>query len=335
MAQKIDRKRLEILRILRDAGEPLPGRVITARMRDMGYDISDRTVRFHLLALDRDGLTETNGRQGRRITRYGTSELSRSRVFEKVGFLTSKIDRMTYRMKFDLAHRTGTVVVNLSLLQLNRLREACPMMLRVFEAGYSMGRLITLFAPGEQIEEYIIPEGYVGIGTVCSITVNGVMLAHGIPTATRFGGIIEIENRKPTRFTAIINYNGTSLDPLEIFVKSKMTDYLGATSTGSGQIGASFREFPSESRDRVVELAAELDDAGLGAFMEIGWPGQALREIPINEGHFGAIVIGGLNPVAILEESGFEVESHALSGLVDFGRLFPYHDLESRAASIT
>ena len=44
----------------------------------------------------------------------------------------------------------------------------------------------------------------------------------------------------------------------------------------------------------------------------------------------GAIVIGGLNPVAILEEQGIEVASRALSGLVDYRRLFPYEELAER-----
>jgi repressor of nif and glnA expression len=163
-----------------------------------------------------------------------------------------------------------------------------------------MGRLITLYGPGEAAGELLVPDGQVGIGTVCSITVNGALLAHGIPTFSRFGGLIEIEDRKPTRFVAIINYDGTSLDPLEIFIKSGMTDYLGATENGNGRIGASFREIPAASRQRVMELAGKLTEVGLGGFMEIGMPGQPLMEIPIEESRIGAVVIGGLNPVAIL-----------------------------------
>ena len=330
MRERIEKKRLAILRVLKDANEPLTSRIISEQLINTGYDITERTVRFHLLSMDKEGLTESAGRHGRRITQKGVLELSKSRVFEKVGFLTAKIDQMTYRMKFNLVQLEGTVVINLSLIKKEHFEEACPIMMRVFEAGYSMGQLLTLFSPREQIGEYYIPEGFVGIGTVCSITLNGVLLAHGIPTKSRFGGILEIENRKPTRFVAIINYDGTTLDPLEIFVKSGMTDYIGATERGNGLIGASFRELPADSRDRVVELAHRLENAGLGGFMEIGWPGQPLHDIPINEGQFGAIVIGGLNPVAILEEYGFDVYSHALSGLVNYNRLFNYRELENR-----
>lgn len=328
MAEKIEKKRLAILRILKDTNRPLASQKITEQLENMGYDISDRTVRFHLLAMDKDGLTEYIGKHGRKITNKGVLELSKARVFEKVGYLSAKIDQMTYRMNFELSKLKGTVVINVSLIKRDQIKEAYPLMARVFEAGYAMGRLLTLFNPGERVDEIYIPDNFVGIGTVCSITLNGVLLAHGIPTKSRFGGILEIENRKPTRFVAIINYDGTSIDPLEIFIKSGMTDYTGATESGNGLIGASFREIPSVSRNNVIEIANRLENAGLGGIFKVGWSGHPLCEIPVNDGLVGVIVIGGLNPVAILEEYGITVYSKALSGLIDYRRLYTYKELK-------
>ena len=54
--------------------------------------------------------------------------------------------------------------------------------------------------------------------------------------------------------------------------------------------------------------------------MEIGRSGQALFNIPVPEGCIGAIVVGGLNPVAILEENGIRVEAKALAGLLPFNQ---------------
>jgi repressor of nif and glnA expression len=170
----------------------------------------------------------------------------------------------------------------------------------------------------------------IGIGTVCSITLNGVLLANGIPTNSRFGGLLELRDKKPTRFVEIIHYEGTTLDPLEVFIRSGMTDYSGAVESGNGKIGASFREVPAESRDRVIELAKKLEKVGLGGFHTIGWPGRPLLEVPVSEGRVGAIVIGGLNPVAILEEKGIRVHSRALAGLAAYERLFPYQELDQR-----
>jgi repressor of nif and glnA expression len=63
----------------------------------------------------------------------------------------------------------------------------------------------------------------VGLATVCSIVTNGVLLKAGIPIDSRFGGILQVQNDKPVRFTEIIHYDGSSLDPSEIFIKARMT----------------------------------------------------------------------------------------------------------------
>ena len=334
MKEKTEKKRLAILRLLYNADKPLGSPEITERLLAAGYDISERTVRFHLLAMDKAGFTESLGRKGRQITERGKKELATARIFEKVGFLAAKIDQMTYRMNFDLTTKEGTVVINISIIEKAQLKRTVPLVSQVFEAGYAMGKLMTLIPHGEHINEISVPYGMVGIGTICSITLNGVLLHHGIPTNSRFGGLLELQDKKPLRFAEIINYDGTSLDPLEIFIRSGMTDCTGATKTGNGLIGASFREVPGDSRDQVVELAKRLEKVGLGGFMIIGWPGQPVLEIPVNEGQIGAVVIGGLNPVAILEEKGIRVNSRALAGLTDYKNLFHYKEFDSRVSEI-
>jgi HTH-type transcriptional regulator, global nitrogen regulator NrpRI len=328
--EKVEKRWLAILRILQEAGDAVGSSKIADQLKGMGFDASERTIRYHLKGMDADGLTANLGKRGREITDLGRRELGSARAIEKVGFLAAKIDRMTYRMDFDLKKRAGTVVINVSLIKTVQLRAAAPLMAEVFKAGYSMGNRIGLFGTGEKIGEITVPEGMTGIGTVCSITLNGVLLAHGVPTFSRFGGLLELVNHKPTRFVEIINYEGTSLDPLEIFIRSGMTDYRGATSSGTGRIGVGFREVPTEARDRVIALAAELEKVGLGGFLTIGWPGQALLEIPVSEGRVGVIVIGGLNPTAILEESHIRVQSRALAALAPYEVLFPYHQLDER-----
>jgi repressor of nif and glnA expression len=331
MRDKTEEKRLAILRILRDANGPLGGSKITERLSAMGHDMSERTVRFHLLDMDKAGLTDNFGRNGRAITPEGLSELDSAQSYEKVGFLSAKIDQMTYRMDFDLPTRTGRVVLNVSLIDRAQLRRSVPLIQEVFAARYSMGTLMTLLRPGEQVGETPVPDGSVGIGTVCSITLNGVLVAHGIPTNSRFGGLLELRDHKPTRFAEFINYDGTTIDPLEVFIRSVMTDYAGATRTGNGLVGASFREVPADSRDHVLALGRQMDKVGLGGLFLIGWPGRPLLDIPVSEGRLGLVVLGGLNPVAILEEEGIRVHrTGALAGLIEYKRLFDYQELGDR-----
>ena len=330
MSEKTEKKELAILRLLQKSGGPLASLRLMENLQAMGHEVSERTVRHYFLELDRKGLTRNLGRKGRVITDAGLKELGNARVFDKVGFLAAKIDQLTYRMSFDLNKRSGTVIINVSLVDIANLPKITPLVCQVYEAGYSMGTMMALFGPGERLGGIAIPEDMVGLGTVCSITLNGLLLDRGIPTHSSFGGLLELRNSEPSRFVEIIKYDGSSLDPLEVFIRSGMTDYVGAIATGNGRIGVGFREMPADSRDTVISLIQELKDVGLGGFLMVGWPGQSLLEIPVSEGRVGAIVIGGLNPAAILEETGIKVKSRALAGMVEYERLFHYQEMTDR-----
>ncbi len=335
MKEKTEKRRSAVLRILRESTRPQSSSRIARHLKTLGFDWSERTVRLCLQQLDAEGLTETLGKRGRLITERGRQESQAEHAFERIGLLAAKIDQMTYRMSFDLEARRGTVVINANFLPLEMLPRAVPMIQKVFAAGYAMGRLVALFSPGQRIGETPVPDGCVGLGTVCSVTLNGALLRAGIPTNSRFGGLLELRDGKPSRFVELIHYEGTTLDPLEAFIRGGMTDYTHAVRSGNGQIGVSFREVPAESRSRVIELAGRLDQAGLGGFLEIGWPGQPLLDVPVSEGRVGVILIGGLNPIAILEENGMRPRYRALAGYVEYEDLFPYEELGQRVRRMT
>lgn len=329
LSSKTEKKKLAILEVLKNSNSPLSSSKITESLNIAGYDISERTVRLYLKHLDESNLTDSHGKRGRTITEKGRQEIGSSRLLERVGYMSAKIDQMTYQMNFDLALRSGSVVVNTTLVDPEILLSKIEEIKKVFAMGYAMGYLVGVLKPGETMGDLTIPDGRVGLCTVCSITLNGVLLKHGVPVRSLFCGLMELNKHKPERLSEIINYDGTSLDPLELFIRGGKTNYTGAISCGNGCIGIGFRELPADSYDLVVNLAEKLEKIGLGAFMEIGRPGQALFGIPVPEGCIGAIVVGGLNPIAILEEDGIRVEARALSGLLSFNRLIHYEELEA------
>lgn len=329
IGSKTEKRRLAILEILKKSLSPLSSREITELLNVRGYDLSERTVRNHLQEFDDNGYTESHGRKGRAITEAGRKEVGGSRILDRVGYMSSKIDEMSYRMNFDLALRSGTVVVNTTVVERDVLLECMEDVCRVFDLGYAMGSLVGVLPEGGTIGEMRIPQGCLGICTVCSVTLNGVLLKHGVPVRSLFCGLLELNDYKPLRLAEVINYDGTSIDPLELFIRGGKTSYLGAISGGTGFIGIGFRELPSESYDLVMSLAEKLKVIGLGAFMEIGRPGEALFNIPVHDGCIGAIVVGGLNPMAVLEEKGYRVEARALCGLMEYNRLRSYRDLPS------
>ena len=168
-----------------------------------------------------------------------------------------------------------------------------------------------------------MPGGRAAIGTICSVTLNGVMYARGIPMTPVFGGLLEMESGRPTRFTQIIRYDGTTIDPIEIFIKGGMTRVGEVARTGTGTVGAGFREIPAGALSAAQELIDRLERIGAGSVLAVGLPGKPLLDVPVSQGRVGIVVPAGLNPVAAAEEAGIPTENRALAALADFAELAP------------
>ena len=145
--------------------------------------------------------------------------------------------------------------------------------------------------------------------------------------------LLEIRNGRPHRFTQIINYDGTSIDPLEIFIRGKMTDVRRVVNTGGGIVGASFREIPTAAINEVERINTELEQTGLGAVLIIGRPNQQVLDVPVMQGRTGMIVMPGLNAVAAVEESGVSTINWAMKTMIPVDRLVPIDELQAIAAS--
>ena len=322
-----DEKKLLIMKILGEEDQPLSSQVIKERLEERGTKMSERTVRFHMLALDKAGLTEYREKKGRFLTPLGYRELSKTQVYDRVGFLSARIDELSCQMNFDWKKRKGTVLINVSLIPLENSSIVYHLIAPVFESGLTMGSKAVIFRTGDKIADFEIPAGFFGFGTVSSITLNGILLRSGIPVKSIFGGLLEVRGSRPDRFAAIINYEGTSLDPLEIYINSGMTRCKDAAEAGYGAVGASFREIPAVSLDQVTVISGSMKEMGLGGILQTGYSGHELLDIPVADSRIGMVTAGGLNAVSALVESGIPVKPKVVSGLIDFNRLIPYNDL--------
>ncbi len=318
---------LAILNVLdRQTDKIVGAREISRKLKVHGVDLTERTVRYHLKILDERGFTKVFRKEGRAITERGKEELSQALVSEKVGFIISKIETLSYLTDLDLETKEGNVILNISYFPAGKLKEAVKVMKPIFQSPYVMSDKVVLKKSGEKIGDTVVPDGQVGFGTVCSVTVNGIFLKNGIPVTSKFGGVLQIES-EPIRFTALIGYEGSSLDPLEIFIRSRMTNASGAAKNHSGKILASFREVPVVSIEKALRLREELKNKGIGGILMIGNPNQPLLEIPVAVDKVGMVIVGGLNPVAALEESGIPNISKAMSTLYSFSELVNFTEL--------
>ncbi|MFC1971247.1 NrpR regulatory domain-containing protein [Chloroflexota bacterium] len=212
------------MKILSDVREPIGATVISRHLKDYGFELTERTVRYHLRLMDELGMTQLVGRRnGRLLTEKGSEEVKLALVSDKVGFAISKIETLAFRTTFDIEKRCGLVPVNVSLFPKSKFPLAIQGMNPIFTNGFYVSDLVALAYEGSSLGEVTIPQGKIGLATICSIVFNGVLLKEGIPMNSRFGGILQIRNYQPLRFIELIDYTGCSLDPSTLFIKARMT----------------------------------------------------------------------------------------------------------------
>jgi repressor of nif and glnA expression len=325
--QDVERKVLSILKVLSDSPEPLGARVIAQRLRDYGIELGERAVRYHLQLTDERGLTRRAGRDGRLLTEQGMEEVRSALVKYKVGFAISRIELLAFRTDFDFEKRRGLIPANVSFFSKEKFKEALQAMRPAFEAGLCVSDLVAVASEGEKLGDFVVPRGMTGLATVCSIVINGSMLKAGVPMDSRFGGILQIRNRKPFRFVELIQYAGSSLDPSEVFIRARMTSVGEAAKGGEGKILANFREIPALCRGIAEKVVTELKEAGLGGLLVMGNTSEPVCEIPVELNRIGMILLGGMNPVAAAEEAGVEAENHGMSTIMEYGDLIKFQEL--------
>jgi HTH-type transcriptional regulator, global nitrogen regulator NrpRI len=323
---ELDRKINAILKLVAEAKEPIGSAEIAEKLKAQGLDMPERTVRYHLKELSEKGLMKGLWKEGRVITDKGIEELGNAMAFDKVGFMNSRIDNMSYQMDFDLEKKSGRVILNLSLIREVDINKALKTMAPIFAKKLTIGDKVLLVEAGRDFGNLTIPAGWVGLGTLCSINLNGILLKHGIAMEPKMGGLLQFAGERPVRFTEIINYDGTTLDPHEILIKSRMTG-VSAAAAGEGKILAGLREVPAATVHEAEAIIRKIESVGLGRVLLIGKPGQTLLGIPIGVERVGIVVPGGLNPIAAVEEAGIETASKALSALIEADQLVDFSAL--------
>ena len=314
-------KLISILKVLSESSEPLGSITIARRLEDEGVFLSERAVRYHLKIADERGYTLPGGRDGRMITEEGRREVKEALAPQHLGFVREKLELLAYQTTFDPVKRSGLLPINTSLIAKEKFKKALLAMKDIFKAGLCVSELVATASEGEKLGAAVVPEGKIGLATVCSVVTNGVLLKSGVPMDFRFGGVLEVRNSQPRRFVAIIDYAGTSVDPSEQFIRARMTTVGEAARTGTGKILGVFRTVPAPAREVFEEKVALLKEVGISGVYAVGDTSEPLCQIPVPMNRVGIVQLGGLNPVAAAVEAGVEIENVAENGLIDFQEL--------------
>ncbi|MDO8490864.1 MAG: NrpR regulatory domain-containing protein [Dehalococcoidia bacterium] len=326
-SHEVEQKMVSILKVLSESAEPVGSTTIARDLEHHGISLSERAVRYHLKIMDERGYTQPVGRDGRMLTPLGIEELKSALIPEQVGFMKDRLELLAFLTTFDPETKRGRVAINTTLFRKEVFREALSAMEPAFKAGLCVSNLVGVAAEGERLGDVVIPPGKVGLATVCSVTLNGVLLKAGIPMESRFGGVLELRNSRPKRFTSIIEYAGSSVDPSEAYIRARMTRVVDAARDGAGRILANFREIPAPARALTQAIIAKAEKAGISGALLIGEASEPICQIPVGLNRVGITLLGGLNPVAAAVESGIPVENVPESGTVDYQSLRSFWDL--------
>ena len=316
-----ERKIISILKVLNESSEPMGSITIARQLERHGIFLSERAVRYYLKWADERGYTQPLGRDGRMLTTKGLQELRMALAPEQIGFILEKLEVLAFNTTFDPQKRTGQVPINVSLIDKDKFKRALAATRDVIKAGLCVSELVATASEGEKLGSTVVPAGKTGLATVCSVVINGVLLKSGVPVESRFGGVLEVKDGKPKRFVAIISYSGTSLDPSEQYIRARMTSVGEAARMGNGKVLANFREIPAPSRSLVEGKVAQLKEAGIGGIYVLGNTSEPVCQIAVGLNRVGMVLLGGLNPMAAVVESGIEVENIAESGLIEYNQL--------------
>jgi global nitrogen regulator NrpRII len=232
-------------------------------------------------------------------------------------FVNHNIEDYAMQVTFDPVAGEGNVVYNLSLIKNEDLEFAISVLKDAFRSGVSVSGLVRFFKSGEKVADYVVPKGCTGIATMCSITFDGLLIRRGIPINPIGGGVVEIENRTPLRFTHMILYEHTTIDPLQVLISQKTTSVTSVMRRGSGNILANIREFHMEAEPLVGMVLDELTSSSYSGILEVGMPNIPLLGVPVSPQFVAIAAVGGTNPMAAIREGDRWVQTQAMKGLMD------------------
>ncbi|RXE57146.1 hypothetical protein ABH15_03220 [Methanoculleus taiwanensis] len=240
---------------------------------------------------------------------------------EPLKFTNHRIEEYALQVTYNPEENTGKIIYNLSLIKEDDLSFALAMLKDAHRTGLMVSDRIRVAEPGEDIGDYTVPDHAHAICTMCSITLDALLLQRGVPLNPIGGGVVEIDRHEPRRFISMLLYKDTTLDPLEVLISQDITSIRSVMKHGSGNILANMRECHMEAEPLVGTVLDELTASGFSGILDVGAPNVPLLGVPVSPQYLGVTMVGGTNAMAAIKEAGRWVVTRALKGLIDIDEM--------------
>jgi hypothetical protein len=338
MATDLDRRTYDLLRLI-DGNEPIGSIRLVDLMQQRGYSIKGRTIRLLLSELDEAGLTTKVPGKGRRLTETGRHELRRGDVTGRLQQIRERISVLTSRVTYDPSEHVGELVTSAAYLDPDDLDDAFDALERL-----SASPLGPVLVDAEGTDD-----GRVRLSFPSSITLDGILLSHGISSDLLTAGLVEYrppdadedaEKSGIVRYVDTISGEGSSMDVVSLLIEAGRTDVEAVLDGETGLLIVDAREFPLTRFAEGRDLTHETRDA-LGGVVDVVRPRES-GPFPTGEPgwDFASLTYAGVGETALsllyerslLEDwetisgprsvGSFERASVGRAGLVDGARTF-------------
>ncbi len=236
-----------------------------------------------------------------------TLKPGRSQKQPKIPFLLSKSWNLIQQVNFNVEKRKGDIISNVSYLDNDNLDDAITIMEDTYNSNPKY------INPYYKLIDHPTDDDKIGIATICSLSIDGLLINNGIMCNPIYGGLLELT--EPPLFIDLISYNGTTIDPHKIFLSKNMTSI--SSNRGTKKILASFKEIPYIARDYAVHLLDILKNTGFSIY-KIGKPREVTYNAKAENYNFGVVAGSGLNTIGAIKEKGIDIEVKAIEKLIPF-----------------
>ncbi len=248
-------------------------------------------------------------------------------MIEPLKFVNHRIEDYAMKVTFNPVSGTGTIVYNLTLIPEESMNQALDIFRATCNAGISPSSLFKTLVPGERIDDFIIPDRYSGMLTLCSTTLDGLLTNRGIPMTPIGGGVVEIVDNEPRRFTHLIQYKYTTIDPLEVLISQEITSVVEVMKHGNGSLLGNIRQCHMESELEVERILEEISDSYFTGILDVGLPNTPCLGVALDPQYMGVAALGGTNWIAVLKEKGIDIKMQGMKGVIDISEMTDIRDI--------
>ncbi|MDI9619207.1 MAG: NrpR regulatory domain-containing protein [Candidatus Nezhaarchaeota archaeon] len=309
----------DILRYLYFNGGRVSSLKLEKELEERGIKLSASAIRYHLRTLESLGYVTTT-RRGSMITERGIEEIWRSNVHKRIGFFRDFMAEIIYNTKFDIECGEGVVSVNTTMVHRSRLDECLEFMRKLKGTCLCIYPKIKIAYEGERVGNVVIPKEGACIITLCSLIFDAALFHFGIPLTQILAGYVELEEWCMTRFTDVIMFEGTSLDPIITLLSLKQTSIAKTPITGRGVVIGELIKVPESSFKDLKLVFSKLEKLNIRCLKTFGSAGKPILGINVGE-NVGVVFSVGINMVAPILERNIPCKIRGATTMMDIGDL--------------